>query len=246
MNPKTKVMEILLAEPEKFNEFIMCLFNRGLGDIEFGYCNDQNFYYQITKKTFNINNIFIFSDDSCYFEKASKSDPNINMITLISTEKDLDSIDFDSKWKKSIRKQFTKSKESFAPPLDFTLLNKNHKWIIEKSESIRVKDNYELAIEYDDECYGIIYNDELVSFLSISKIDNEQIKLAEINWIFTEPKYRKQGYAAKLLQNVSNLLLQRHYLISYHCVSSNIASAKTAFKSGMKEVIDEIIYERND
>ena len=60
MNPKTKVMEILLAEPEKFNEFIMCLFNRGLGDIEYDYCNDQNFYYQITKKTFNINNIFIF------------------------------------------------------------------------------------------------------------------------------------------------------------------------------------------
>ena len=69
LNPETKITELLLAEPEKFNEYIMCLFNKGLGHIEYDYLSDRNFYYHIT------NNILMIKN-------SNKTTPNTKTVPL--------------------------------------------------------------------------------------------------------------------------------------------------------------------
>ena len=47
---------------------------------------------------------------------------------------------------------------------------------------------------------------------------------------------------AQLLNTVSNLLIQKHYLVTYHCAGTTEASAKTALKGGLEEDSSELVY----
>lgn len=243
MEFEKKIMELLLANPRTYNELIMCLVNKGLANMEYGYRNDRNFYFHRTCKQFYMDDIFIVSDEPSYLKEVMDQAEELNMLTGIFPKENWDTFRADSKWKTSIRRQFTKSAQSPMLTLDFTRLDKSHQSVVEKSESQESRENYAMTMEYGGECYGIIREHKLVSFLSISKLDySEHLKLAEINWIYTEPSYRKQGYAAQLLNNVSNLLIQKHYLVTYHCAGTNEASAKTALKGGLEEESSELVY----
>ncbi len=114
--------------------------------------------------------------------------------------------------------------------------------MIQTSQSETSKQNYELSLEFGDSCYAIISDNQLISFASVGKL--EQAKLAEINWIYTEENYRRQGYGHRLLQGIINELVSDGYLVTYHCALENEASARTAIRGGMGFELDEIIFER--
>ena len=98
-----------------------------------------------------------------------------------------------------------------------------------------------MSIEFGGECYAII-DGCIRCFLStlVTKKSNS----VEIGWIYTEPEYREKGYASELLKKVSDRYASEGLTVTYHCAESNIASAKTALKSGFIETDTEIIFER--
>ena len=70
--------------------------------------------------------------------------------------------------------------------------------MIIKIDDIEILKKFSQFIVLDDpflECYGYYLENELVSFISFSI----QYDRAELNYIWTDDKVRKKGYASKLL-----------------------------------------------
>ena len=98
-----------------------------------------------------------------------------------------------------------------------------------------------MAVEYGGDCYAII-DGEIRCFLNT--LVTKKSGMVEVVWIYTEPQYRNKGFASELLKNVSDHYASDGLTVTYHCADSNIASAKTALKSGFIETATEIIFER--
>lgn len=231
-----KIEQIMKDDKETFCEFLTCFYNKGLAQIVCDYKDNKNFWFRRKNEQFGINDMFIYCEDKDYFEKNIYSFDG-SVITAI-TAFEIPSVQ--GNWKMSKRRQFCKNK-TLDNSFDAVKLNETHKPTIEKSVSNTTKDNFSVAVEFGETCYGII-DKELQCFASISEINKAD--MVEISWIHTEPKYREKGYAARLLGAVSDLYVNKGMLVTYHCDSENIASAKTALKSGFRELVTETILEK--
>lgn len=234
-----KIEQIMKKDKETFCEFLTCLYNKGLAQIFCEYRDDNNFWFRRVNEQFGINDMFVFCDDIDYFDKTISSFDGFVLTAIVPF--DLYGVQIQDNWKISKRRQFYKSK-SDSNSCDVVRLDASYTSLIQKSASERTKENFSLAIEYDEPCFGL-FKDELCCFASVREIKKADI--AEINWIHTEPPCRNKGYASVLLSGISNLYATKGMLVTYHCDSKNIASAKTALKSGFKEVAEEIVFEKH-
>lgn len=231
----------MLAEKEVFCEFLACFYNRGLCDVDCGYQDENNFYYRRSGEKYGINDLFVYCNDVCCFEEVLHKFSDIKTVTVI-TPLDFDVDAYSAEWKVSFRRQFYKNKMYKASTTaGFTVLDASHAAIIGKSTSEIVKSNYNMAVEYQEDCFALL-QEELYCFASVSK--NEKTKAVEVTWIYTEPQHRKNGFASKLLIEVSNFYLSNGYSVTYHCDQNNLASANTALKSDFTETVSEIVLEK--
>ena len=238
----SKIENIMLHKKNVFCEFLTCLHNSGLCDITVDFKNDSNFCFCRSSKDFGINDLFIYFDDEAYFFNILSRYADVNCITVIP-KINYDLSFFIKTWKVTQRRQFTKDKsDGLKIYNDLTELTTSHLKYIEKSTSETVKNNYAISMKFDDECYAIIKDDALYCFASVSKV--ETLKLAEVNWIYTEPEYRYKGCATQLLSQVADKLISKGYTVTYHCACTNVASATTALRCGFEEVTEEIVMER--
>ncbi len=241
MNAQKQIENICASKKEVFSEFLTCLCNCGLCEVNCYYKDEGNFYFHRHNDLFGINDLFIFFEDESFFKHTLKQYKELYTVSVI-TPLAIDINELNSEWKISFRRQFYKNtKTRKINTNEHVVLNKDHVNLISKSTSNTTIDNYKMSLEYDDECYAIA-TEELKSFLSTSKVQQQGI--VEINWIYTEPQYRFGGYASRLLTEVSNLYVEKGFFVSYHCNKDNIASANTALKSGFTETNTEIILER--
>lgn len=233
-----QIEQIMKKDKETFCEFLTCLYNKGLAHIICEYKDDNNFWFRRVNEQFGINDMFVCCDDIDYFDKIISSFDGFVLTAIMPF--DISEAQIQDNWKISKRRQFCKSKAD-SDSCDAVRLDASYKPLIQTSASETTKENFSLAIEYDEPCFGF-FKDELCCFASVSEIKKTDI--TEINWIHTEPKCRNKGYASVLLRDVSNLYATKGILVTYHCDSENIASAKTALKSGFKEVAKEIVLEK--
>lgn len=247
MSDMYKIEAAMFRDPIKYNEFIQCYYNRGKADMAYGYKDDNNFWFRRSMPVFNMNEIYISFDDSDYLCENLQDKPELNSVTCVYAAEEFDTSLYENTWKVFGRRQFTMSEpqgSNSKAQIEYFLINSECENIINKSESERVRQNYTLSIGHEDTnpCYAAIKNGILVSFLSISILKLEQIKIAEINWIYTETAHRRKGYAGALLSGAANTLLNDGCLVTYHCAETNVASANTAISSGMIETTREICF----
>lgn len=231
-----KIEHIMKNDKKTFCEFLTCFYNKGLAQILCEYKDNKNFWFRRVNEQFGINDMFIYCEDKDYFEKTISSFDGF-VITAITT---FVVCPVQSNWKISKRRQFYKDIAD-SDSCNAVRLDETHKTFVDNSVSDTTKDNYSVAIEFDESCYGLV-DSELYCFASVSEVNKANI--TEISWMHTEPQHRNKGYAAKLLGAVSDLYVKKGMLVTYHCDSENIASAKTALKSGFKETVTEIILEK--
>ena len=243
MDDREKIERVLLGDKRQYSDFIGSFFHHGRYELHCGYQDCNNFSYGTNMEAYHRNDLYIKADDADYFKQAIRNRPDLTHVFLLSSDDNMELSEYEGTWLISKRKQFTKSEEGSADPTDFCLLDDSHRQIVEKSESDRSRECYSMAMEYEDCCYGLIRNNELLSFIFVPEV-TKPTELANISWIYTESVYRKMGYASKLLQNVSNLYIRQGYLVAYQCAEDNVASAKTALKSGMSREADIICFER--
>ena len=236
-----KIENLMLQQKYVFCEFLTCLNNKGLCDIITDFKDDNNFCFCRYGKDFGINDLFIYSNDYMYFQSVVSRFNDATCMTVIF-ENNFDFSCITKAWEVTVRKQFVKTEARRLKSCEgFVKLNQTHTKIIEKSTSETVKSNFAVGIEFGDECYAII-KDELCCFVSVSKVKG--LKMAEVNWIYTEPKHRNQGYATQLLSQVANKLANEGYTVTYHCASENVASSMTALHGGFEETVKEFVLER--
>ena len=242
MNDFERIENKFLGNKEAFCEFLSSLYNKGMCKISVGFKDDLHFYFHRENNVFGINDLFIYSEDFDYIDSVLRSCDGLLTASIISSN-GLDVKRYENEWKVSVRRQFYKnSMSSDDSSFDtYTQLDKSHSSVIEASSSETVRQNYAMAMDFDDECYAHI-DGGLISFLSTCC--NKKVNAIEINWIYTEPEYRNKGYAASLLSKVSDYYVSKGYMTTYHCSNNNIASANTALKAGFVETVNEIILER--
>ena len=232
-----KIERIMINDKKIFCEFLTCFYNKGLTQILCNFKDNKNFWFRRINEQFGINDMFIYSSDKTFLEKAICTFDG-SVITAITS---FENLSVQGNWRISKRRQFFKNKadDKFGNAVK---LDETHKLLVENSISDITRTNYSLAIEFDESCYGLI-DSELYCFASVSEVNKADI--TEISWIHTEPKHRKKGYASELLSAVSDLYANKGMLVTYHCDSENVASAKTALKSGFSEAVTEIILEKS-
>lgn len=242
MNAIEMIESRCLGNKEAFCEFLACLYNKGKCEISADFKDDSHFYFQRKDEAFGINDASVFSDDTDYLDSALRSCEGLQQVSIISSN-GLDMKKYEDEWKVCVRRQFYKTNvQSKNSSIDTcTRLDKSHSSVINASSSETVKNNYFMAMDFDDECYAHI-DGGLICFLSTGC--NKKVNAMEVNWIYTEPEYRNKGYASDLLSNVSDYYVTKGWMITYHCADSNTASANTALKSGFTETVNEIILER--
>lgn len=211
-------------------------------EISGDFKDDSHFYFHRKGEAIGINDASVFSDDTDYIDSVLRSCDGLQMVTVISANA-IDMKKYEDEWKVSTRRQFYKdSVQSKDSSIDScTRLDKSHSSVIEASSSETVRQNYAMAMDFDDECYAHI-DGGLISFLSTAPI--KKVNAIEINWIYTEPEFRNKGYASALLGKVSDYYVTKGWMLTYHCAGSNTASANTALKAGFTETVGEIILER--
>ena len=232
-----KIEKIMKNDRETFCEFLTCFYNKGLAEILCDCKDNKNFWFRRVNKDFGINDMFIYSEDKDYFDKVISVFDGSVVTALTPFEV---GSEIQNNRKISVRRQFCKS-EANGNFNEAVKLDASHKPLIDKSVSDTTRDNFSVAIEFGEACFGL-FEDELYCFASVSEI--KKAGMAEINWIHTEPAHRNRGYAATLLQSVSDKYINNGYLVTYHCDNNNLASANTALKCGFKEVAAEIILEK--
>ncbi len=221
---------------ETFCEFLTCFYNKGLAELICDCKDDKNFYFRRVNEEFGINDMFVFCEDEEYFVKAAALNPSV--ITAI-TPFDIRGTGISENYRISKRRQFCRSVVGNSGR--YVRLIASHRPLIEKSASDTTKENFSMAIEFDEACFGLA-EEELYCFLSVSEI--EKAKIVEISWIHTEPYHRNKGYASTLLDGVASEYVKRGYLVTYHCDGGNSASANTALKCGFTETPAETVLER--
>lgn len=241
MDTRDLIISRMTRNKETFCEFFDMLYNAGLSEITYDYRDDDNFSFRRINDAVGINDISVYFADPEYFDNIVKSSDGAGQISVI-TPTDTDFSKYAADWNMPKRRQFCKSAPSEEPTSDgISLLDSSHAEIMKNCTSDRARDYFGMAVEYGGECYAII-DGGIRCFLSalVTKKSNS----VEINWIYTEPEYREKGYASELLRKVSNRFASDGLTVTYHCAESNIASAKTAIKSGFIETDTEIIFER--
>ncbi len=244
MNDFERIENRFLGNKEDFCEFIACLYNKGMCEVTVDFKDDSHFYFHRNGEALGINDASVFSDDTDYIDSVISKCDGLQIVSIISSN-GLDMKKYEGEWEVSVRRQFYKnsvlSEDSSIG--DCTRLDKSHSSVINASSSETVKQNYAMAMEFDDDCYAHI-DGGLKCFLSTSC--NKKVNAMEVNWIYTEPNFRKKGYASDLLSRVSDYYVTKGYMLTYHCDSNNIASANTALKAGFTEAVNEIILERRN
>lgn len=87
--------------------------------------------------------------------------------------------------------------------------------------------------------YAILQNNEIVA-CCVSARENDKAGEA---WIFTLPKYRKQGFGLRAVQLWANELQKQGKIPFYSHEISNIASQKLAERLGLKKVFEIVSYD---
>lgn len=241
MNPYDLIISRMSRDKEVFCEFFSILYNKGACELVCDYRDDDNFSFRRKSDVVGINDITVYFTDPAYFDSIMSTSDGANIISII-TPTDFDFSKYSSDWNINKRRQFCKSDASETSTMDgATLLVASHADMMNSCTSGTARNNYEMAMAFGADCYAIIY-DRIRCFLStlVTKKSNS----VEIAWIYTEPEYREKGYASELLKKVSDRYASEGLTVTYHCAESNIASAKTALKSGFTETDTEIIFER--
>ena len=241
MNTYELIISRMTQDKEAFCDFFANLYNCGKSEIICDYRDDDNFSFRRINPAFGLNDITIYFTDPDYFNGIMSASDGANIISLV-TPTDADFSKFSAEWNINKRRQFCKSIASESPATDgITLLDASHSDLMSACTSDRARDYYGMAVQYGDDCYAVI-DGNIRSFIGTSMV--KKSGMIEICWIYTEPDYREKGYASELLKKVSDRYASEGLTVTYHCAESNIASAKTALKSGFIETDTEIIFER--
>lgn len=238
-----KIRRAMMQNKALFSEFIACFINRGLANLICDYHESGAFSFRRTNIALGLDELFLYSNSEEYIRKKIADNADANVIYILFPEKGLHYFDcYQASWKVSTRKQFSSFCGVKNCAASVRKLSMHDEPLIAQSASETVKQNYQLAMELGEDCYAISDADKLVCFLSISKLCDQ--KIAEIAWIYTEEKYRQQGFATTLLSTVATILFHEGYLSTYHCSEANIASEHTALRAEFVKEENEIVLEK--
>lgn len=241
MNTYELIISRMSRDKESFCEFFANLYSGGKCEIICDYRDEDNFSFRRINPAFGLNDITVYFTDSEYFDRIMSATDGANIISVL-TPTDTDFSKYSSEWNINKRRQFCKSIASESPASDgITLLDATHADLMNSCTSDRARNYYAMAVEFGDECHAVI-DGGIRSFIGTSVV--KKSGMIEICWIYTEPGYREKGYASELLKKVSDRYASEGLIVTYHCAESNIASAKTALKSGFIETDTEIVFER--
>lgn len=219
------VKKLMAKNKRKYCEFIMCLVNSGNADIKYHNNEKHEFCYRRNFENLGFSDMFIGNCTRQYVYQMLNEMvlENTGVVSILpasqecgeelANEKTFQSYCSQNGWDIKFRYQFYKSDSAYNQG-GVVKLNPIHKPLIEKSESDRVKQYYALSMQGGGESYGIIENNGLISYLSVVKLSNREFPLAEVNWIYTESLFRKQNFAANLLQSVCSILIKEGYTVS--------------------------------
>lgn len=247
MNNKEKIEKIVYNNFESYYDFLRLISN----------CKDVSYYYRDPrnfgrKRTLFLGenvykDIYLISDDIEYIKEYVRQEPDADIFSLYYN-KEFDNNLFTDNW--SIYRNYTfykKTPNSGAAAENCIRLTSEHKELVEATSIDRLHDYYGLDINYNDELYenyAIVLDNKIISYLAVGKYTTLGIKNAEICWIFTQPAFRQRNYAQQLLNFVCNILINKGYMVTYHCDSENIASMNTALKAKMIKSAEQIILQK--
>ena len=113
--------------------------------------------------------------------------------------------------------------------------------ILENLQNLKIfKGDDELVKEFDSSFYkkySIIYAAIENNEIAASCVSSRENDFAGEAWIFTSPKYRKQGYGSRAVNFWAHELREKNKIPFYTHEISNIASHKLAQKLGLVKVL---------